>query len=41
MVKALFQNNKNWASYECLVKKSEKMYLSQNFSKVWDVKFQK
>ena len=31
MVKVLFQNNKNWASYKCLFRKSEKMCLSQNF----------
>ena len=41
MVKVPFQNNKNWASYKCLVRKSEKMCLSQNFSKIWDVEFQK
>ena len=40
MVKVSFQNNKNWVSYKCLVRKSEKMCLSQNFSKIWDVKFQ-
>ena len=41
MVKVQFQNNKNWASYKCLVRKSEKMCLSQNVSKIWDVEFQK
>ena len=41
MVKVPFQNNKNCASYKCLVRKSEKMCLSQNFSKIWDVEFQK
>ena len=41
MVKALFQNNKNWASYKCFSRKSEKMCLSQNISKIWDVEFQK
>ena len=41
MVKVPFENNKNWASYKCLVRKSEKMCLSQNFSKTWDVEFQK
>ena len=41
MVKVLLQNNKNWASHECLDRKSEKMCLSQNFSKIWDVEFQK
>ena len=41
MVKVLFQNKRNWASYKCLVRKSEKMRLSQKVSKIWDVKFQK
>ena len=41
MVKVPFQNNKNGASYKGLVRKSEKMFLSQNFSKIWDVEFQK
>ena len=41
MVKVSFENNKNWASCKCLVRKSEKMYLSQNVSKIWDVEFQK
>ena len=41
MVKVPFQNNKNWATYKCLVRKSEKMCLSQTFSKIWDVGFQK
>ena len=41
MVKFPFQNNKNWASYKCLVRKSEKMCLSRNISKIWDVEFQK
>ena len=36
MVKVPFQNNKNWASYKCLVRKSEKICLAQNFSKMWD-----
>ena len=36
-----FQNNKNWASYTCLVRESENMCLSKNFSEVWDVEFQK
>ena len=40
MVKVPFQNNKNWASYKCLVRKSVKMCLSQ-LSKIWDVEFQK
>ena len=35
-----FQNNKNWASYKCLVRKSEKMCLSQNFSRIWNVELQ-
>ena len=35
------QNNQNWASSKCLVTKSEKMRLSQNFSKIWDVEVQK
>ena len=39
MVKVLLQNNKNWASYKCFVRKSEKMCLSQNFSKIWYVEF--
>ena len=26
MVKVSFQNNKNWASYKCLVRKSEKIF---------------
>ena len=30
MVKVPLQNNKNWASCKCLVRKSEKMCLSQN-----------
>ena len=29
MVKASSQNNKNWASSKCLVRKGEKMYLPQ------------
>ena len=29
MVKAPLQNNKNWASSKCLVRKREKMYLPQ------------
>ena len=37
MVKVLFQNKRNWASYKGLVRKSEKMHLSQNVSKIWDV----
>ena len=37
MVKVPFQNNKNWASYKCLVRKSEGMCLSQNFSKIPEV----
>ena len=41
MVKVPFQNNKNWASYKCLVIKSAKMCLSQNFSNIWNVEFQK
>ena len=41
MVEVPFHNNTNWARYKCLVRKSEKMCLSQNFSKIWDVKFQK
>ena len=43
MVKVPLQNNKNWASYKCLVKKSEKMCLSQIFYNflIWDVEFQK
>ena len=41
MVKVPFQNNKNWASYKCLVRKSEKMCLPHNFSKIWDMEFQK
>ena len=41
MVKVPFQNNKNWASHKCLVRKSKKMRLSQNFYKIWDVQFQK
>ena len=40
MVKVPFENNKNWASYKRLVRESEKMCLSQNFSKMWDVEFQ-
>ena len=40
MVKVSFQN-KNWAGYKCLVRKSEKMSLLKNFSKIWDVEFQK
>ena len=34
MMKVLLQNNKIWASYNCLVRKSEKICLSQN---IWDV----
>ena len=41
MVKNPLQNNKNWASYKCLVRKSGKICLAQNISKIWDVKFQK
>ena len=41
MVKVPFQSYKNWASYECLVRESEKMCLSQKFSKIWDVEIQK
>ena len=41
MVKVPFENSKNWASYKFLVRKSEKMCLSQNFSKTWGVEFQK
>ena len=41
MVKVPLPNNKNWASCKCLVRKSEKMCLSQNFSEIWDVEFQK
>ena len=41
MVQVPFQNNKNWASYMCLVRKIEKMCLSQNFSKIWHEIFQK
>ena len=41
MVKVLFQNNRNWASYKCLVRKSVKMCLPQHFSKDWDVEFRK
>ena len=41
MVKVPFENNKNRASYKRLVRESEKMCLSQNFSKMWDVEFQK
>ena len=41
MVKAPLQNNKDWTSSKCLVRKSEKMCLSQNFSKISDVEFQK
>ena len=37
MVKAPFKNNKTWASYKCLVRKSEKICLSQNFCTIWDV----
>ena len=40
MMNIPFQN-KNWASYKFLVRKSEKMCLSQNFSKIWDMEFQK
>ena len=40
-MKIPLQNNQNWASSKCLVRKSEKMCLSQNFSKIWDVEFQK
>ena len=38
MVKVPFENNKNRASYKRLVRNSEK---KQNFSKLWDVEFQK
>ena len=41
MVKDPFQNNEKLASYKCLVRKSEKMCLSQNLSKILDVEFQK
>ena len=41
MVKVPFQNNKNWLSYKCLVRKSEKMCPSQDFSKILDVEFPK
>ena len=41
MVKVPFQNNKNWASDKFLNRKSEKMCLPQNFSKIRDVEFQK
>ena len=41
IVKVPFQNNKNWASYKFLARKSEKMCLSKNFTKLWDVEFQK
>ena len=41
MMKVFFQNNKSWASYKCLVRKSVKICLSQNFSKNWDVEFHK
>ena len=41
MVEVPSRNNKNWASSKCLVRQSEKMRLSQNFSKIWDVEFQK
>ena len=37
MVKVPLQNNKNWASSNCLVRKSEKM----SVTKPWDVDFQK
>ena len=37
MVKVPLQNNKNWASSKCLVRKSEKMCRSQNFG-VWNSK---
>ena len=37
MVKVPLQNNKNWASSKCLVRKSEKMCLSQNLG-VWNSK---
>ena len=41
MVKSPFRNNEKWTSYKTLVRKSEKMCLSQNFSKIWDVELQK
>ena len=41
MTKIPFQNNKKWASYKYIVRKSEKKCLSQNFSRIWDVEFQK
>ena len=37
MEKVPLQNNKNWASSKCLVRKSEKMYLSQNLG-MWNPK---
>ena len=37
MVKVPLQNNKNWGSSKCLVKKSEKMYLLQNHG-MWNSK---
>ena len=37
MVKVPLQNNKNWASSKCLVRKSEKMCLSQNLG-MWNSK---
>ena len=40
MVKVPFQN-KNWASYKRFIRKSEKMCLKQNFSKIWNVELQK
>ena len=41
MMKVSLQNNKDWASSKCLVTKNEKMCLSQNVSKIWEVEFQK
>ena len=35
MVKVPIQNNKNWTRYKCLVRKSEKMCLSQKFG-MWN-----
>ena len=40
-MKVPLQNNQNWASSKCLVRKSEKMRLSQNYSKIWDVEVEK
>ena len=37
MVKVPLQNNKNWASSKCLVRKSENMCLSQNLG-LWNFK---